>query len=857
MNIKKNIKHSNSVKQAQYEFFILENQEIPYNLIFINDKGNASMIETNIKFSNKNQEFEIKELKEKEDNLNKKNFDNYIKLIDGIIFTYFTKQNEIINNTLDYIFRIYKKIQKEKTIPIIIFGEKTDIINSLVLKKDKRVNKINDFLFLPKLDTYSGFDFPIREFLKTKNIFIQYDKFIMKNKINEINFINNMNKYKINLLKCSQCNKVFQITFNQFSNTILLSCQNCNIEKKVDEIEFLALKNNIKCHECNKWINSVINQNNYCFMCKKNICNECEKNHLKKEEKSNIIKLGDILYQNNLVDAICNIHYKFCYSFCLTCNRNICPYCQAESHMEHITKIYDTNIIKELVSEEKGNIEIEKAKYKSIKMLINECINDLKNYFDNLVVYKEKEIEIKEQMIKECEIYKYDEILIENIKKFNLNNDKKWINREQETWDKKLNRIFEFFNEPIKITKTKLCIEENLKGPYDILKQVKLNDTIGNKDYITDICPLFDYKGKNHFAVSLGNGILKIYNDDFDSRIPINIIKEFDEDEGINSLYKCSRKSIILVGNTKIKKIFFSEDLEKYKVINEIESKNQVFMKAIDLNCFDILMATNSLNQILCFNFKKGNLLSDITSIVNSAEMDYEALFMDKISDNKIIFLFKESCLMRASFGRGTIRDTIFEIDFSQNGSVNKLNNEIYYREDFNKTFWKIIELDLDKNNNVEINKSQSFQKEINYLGEINEQFILLFNTINSKIIIFDVTSFSNNLELSFFNYIEKPILNLPLNKRKDFLDIVFLCEEGYLIQYVLNLKLELIYPIAKIKINDEIIENNHLIDSNGEEPETKEKPNKNNICKIINLEKTNFLIISNNFNIFNLKHRK
>ena len=66
MNIKKNIKHSNSVKQAQYEFFILENQEIPYNLIFINDKGNASMIETNIKFSNKNQEFEIKELKEKD-----------------------------------------------------------------------------------------------------------------------------------------------------------------------------------------------------------------------------------------------------------------------------------------------------------------------------------------------------------------------------------------------------------------------------------------------------------------------------------------------------------------------------------------------------------------------------------------------------------------------------------------------------------------------------------------------------------------------------------------------------------------------------------------------------------------------
>ena len=857
MNFEK-IKFSNTYQEKiKKEFSLDSSQYISYNIIFLDNEGKASMLEVLITISKTSKDFKINKINIKENNLNKKNFENYIKLIDGIIFLFITPQNEIINNSIEYIYNLYKKIhkEKEKLIPIIIFGKKSDIIKDLASKNEKKLNKINNILFISKSDKLLGFDSPIKEFLKIKLIYENYENFIINNKINEMNIINNLNKIKLNLKKCSTCNQIFKIKFDQFSNFIFFYCKNCNKEEKIDILQFINTKNLKKCNECNKNINSDIN---YCFMCKKNICNECEKIHLQKEEKNNNKKLGDILYHNNLIDIICNIHNRICYNYCLKCNKNICLFCEIDSHMEHETKIYDEKNINKLISEEKRNIEIERAKYKSIKMLIDESINDLKNYLDNLMIYKEKEIEIKEEMIKECEIIKYDKILIENIKNFNLNNDKKWINRELETWDKKLNSIFDFFNEPIKISKTKLCVEENLKGPFNILNQVKFNRNSNindNKDSITDIISLFNHNGKNHFAVSFDNGLLKIYNDEFENRIPIQIIREFEDKEGINSIYKCSRKSLMLVGNTKIKKILLSENLSEYKVINKIELKDQFFKKAIDFNCLDILITSNYFNQIFCINYKDGNLLSDLTTKVNTPnEKDYEILFMDKISDNKILFLFLETKLMRVSINRETLVDPIFEKEI--NNEINHLNNKIYSGKDLKNTFWKIIELDLNKNNNIEIIKNHLFEREINYLGQINGQLIMLFNNFNSKIIIFDIISFSKNIELDF-NYIEKPIMNFPLKSRKDIFDIIILCEEENLFQYVLNLKLGLIYPIAKIKINQKINKNVQLIDSYTDTQESKEKEIKNNITKIINLEKNNFLFMANDFNIYNLKHTK
>jgi hypothetical protein len=85
-----------------------------------------------------------------------------------------------------------------------------------------------------------------------------------------------------------------------------------------------------------------------------------------------------------------------------------------------------------------------------------------------------------------------------------------------------------------------LFTKENLKGPYDILQKVNLKEKDNNDDidHVTDICFLNNCMDKNYFATSFNNGLLKIYDDNFENRVPINIIKEFEVNEGINSIEK-------------------------------------------------------------------------------------------------------------------------------------------------------------------------------------------------------------------------------------------------------------------------------------------------------------------------------
>lgn len=84
--------------------------------------------------------------------INKKQVEKYILLIDGIILTYSSKDKEIINNIMDFIYKINKKIKKEKFFPKIILGDKKSFQN--YINNIKNTDK--------------------KEFNKIKNIFINY-----------------------------------------------------------------------------------------------------------------------------------------------------------------------------------------------------------------------------------------------------------------------------------------------------------------------------------------------------------------------------------------------------------------------------------------------------------------------------------------------------------------------------------------------------------------------------------------------------------------------------------------------------------------------------------------------------------
>ena len=500
-----------------------------------------------------------------------------------------------------------------------------------------------------------------------------------------------------------------------------------------------------------------------------------------------------------------------------------------------------------------------------MKLLIDDFIKEIRKYFENLIADKEKKLNIIEGMIKECELYKYDNTLIENIKNLNLENNKNIIYNQKGTWIRKLSDILEYYNEPIKIKKTKLCLEKNLKGPYVTLKQVKINEKNGknieNTEIITDICPLFYYKEKNYYAVSYNNGLLKIYDDDFKKRVPFKIIKEFEEKEGINSLFKSSKKILILVGYSKIKKIKFSDNLEDYQIITEFELENQLLKTLIELESFDILIATDNHNQLLAFNSKTGNLISDITNTIYE-EKEKEIIYLDKLSENKIIIMLNEFKSMNINLEKNTINLTMTILDeennnknnnYNVNNETSMSNSQIYKQNESRCSFWKILEIDFESNQ-IKVKKNYILEKNINYLGKLNDQLILLFNKDLNQIIIFDLINYYKILELPF-NTFQKPIISFTLNKRNNLMDIFFLCEEGNLIQYALNLSIGLLYPDGKAKIDNLTDKSFNYYNLYDEKLNTNNIAIKNNVVKIIQLESKNFLLITDENFIYNLKH--
>lgn len=856
MNIEKE-KEKNNLPN---DFIVIDKKEDRYNFIFIRDDKispvQASISDGKIEID-KNNDNKNKNI------LNKKDKEKII--IDGIIFIYNSQENKIINNRIINIYQIYKKFKNENIIPIIIIGIKSDYEESLKSNKEiEKYNKLKNIKFLePLADAKDDIIPAIKEIIRIKNINHKYECFKTENKINEKHILNTVNKSKVNLVRCLCCDNIYDMSVDKYSNSVILYCNVCNKEQIFNYTNFEIFKNRKKCNECQKDIN-ISNSAYYCFICKRYFCSECSKNHSQKEEKNNK-KYSNIIYPNNLIDVICNNHKKLCYNYCVDCKKNICIDCEIESHIAHQTEIFDDKTIIKLINEQKQNITKEKSRYKIIKQLIEDCLKTLKQYFDNLIINKEKEINIKEEMIREFELFKYDKRLMENIKKLDFGNDVFIIYNTKYSWDIKLNNLFEYFNEPVKLKRTKLCLKENLNGPYDLDKKRTLSFQTGIIDdieeNITDLCPLHNYMGKNYFAISYDNGQLKIYDDDFKNGHPIKKIKEFQKKEGINSLYKSLGTSLFLIGNTKIKKICLSEDLENYNIISEIEVNGQFFKTALELESFNCLLTNNNLNQLIFYDSKNGDKLSEITLNNKQSSLEKEILFLDKISENKIMIKYNTKVNKIMNIDKSSLEESSIEnsILFSVYKNINNnsiiINNTFFSSNNNQKDIhWEIFELEMN-DKNIKVKKNYLFEYNISYLGKINEQFLLLYNTNSNEIILFDLTSYYNIIELKF-KY-PKPIIAFELNRRTELLDLLFLCEGKNLIQCTLNLRVGLIYAIGKIRITDEIMNKSaNLIDLDSFiSIDKNEQERQNNIIKIIKLKKTNFLLITNKYFVYNLKY--
>ena len=813
-----------------YKFILLENLE-NISIIKAIEKSDSNI------HNNNNNQISYNLFK-----TTKKEIKKNIKLYNGAIFIYKVEEKKAFINLNEYFRKIEKKMFEGKVFPKIIIGDKIGFENSFRNDDTKFYNTMKNLKFLElEEDKKISINKAVIEIIQIKKIYEQYNNFIDINNINEKSILNTFNKSKINLMRCLYCNQIYETSIDD-NGEILLNCNNCIIKKKISVLDFEEFEKIINCFECeNKMCEN--GPYNHCFKCKKNFCDECIKKHIQKEDKNN-----NIIYPNNLIDLFCYSHEKICYNYCTECKRNICVNCQIEYHINHKTKIFDTNKILKLIYNQRKKLEKEKENFKKIKVIVEDCINSLNNIFHKLLLCREKEIYFKEKKIEELELFKFDNILIENIKNLKFNNYDISIYNFDDTWEVKLNNIIELFNQPIKIENTKIFLEENIQGPFDILQKTDViqRETQKENEKVTDLCPLNNFKGKNHLAVSFNNGLLKIYNDDFNNRIPVNIIKVFEENEDILSIHKPYENILLIIGISKIKRILISHDLQDFKIINDIEIKDQIFKMAVGIYSFNVLLGINNLNQIFYYYYSNGKI-----DVLKNKEFEEgkEITFIDTIADNIIIFQFNNSndvLEINPETEAFTINcnecyDQVNNINMDSSSLllINKNSSPIENSE----IHWKIFEFEM-KDNNIEIKNSYQFKNELYYLGKINEQSILLFNKKKKKISLFNFVSYSFILEIPFKNFLN-PLIAFNLNRRKDIYDLLLINEEGYISQYSLNSKLKTLFKIENAKIgekNTKIVSNDKSKNEMG-----------NNIIKTIYLKNCFLFLMKENY-IYKLK---
>lgn len=854
-DIKENKKGKKNEKNNIKEYIFL--------LLGIEETGSLFMIKTFLEVKEGNScSYNSDNIKYEISTIDKNKIEKSLSGFNGIIFIYNKQKKEVLNKIIDDILKIeklFKDTYPEKFFPKVIMDNKKEILNIIKNKKytEKDLNYM-DMYFIEFLNQKKiGISYAAEKLIKLIQINNNYKKFILSKGKNEKEVFDILSKYQSNVKKCLICNHILEILIDKYSNLIYLTCKKCNIEKKYTFEEYEKYDNNflIKCFDCKK-SNNKINLINYCSKCNNYICNSCLKKHFQKENKNKDIEnYKNIIFPYNLLDFICTIHNKMYYNYCSKCKKKICPKCEIESHLSHEKNIFDESNINKIIEIQKQNLKAERQENKKVHGIVEDCLNSLRNYLNKLILFKEKEINIKEKIIKELEMFKYDTTLINNAQNLYADFNDVFYNLE-ESWDKKLNNIFEFFKEPIKIEKTKLCTKENLKGPFNIIQNVNLenNNNKEEKDgIVTDLISLGNYISKNYFAVSFNNGLLKIYNDDFTHRIPITIIKEFEPNEGINSLYKSLTNHLLLVGNSKIKKIIFSEDYKEYKIINEIEiedkdkDKDQLFKGVLELESLNLLIINNNYNKLIIYDYKKEQKID--------ADIGGDLSFIDKISEKKIIFQISQKNLLddiQLDLARQTISNDILSKsleDFTMEEEPSLMTNSVLIQNETNDYIWKIFEFDI-KLKDIKIKKNFVFKKHMNYLGKINEQLLLFFNSLDNKVILFDLIYYVDFMKIPF-NSSVKPIISFPLTRRFDYLEFLILCEDGFLTQCAINLKIGFMYIIAKIKVEPQNINTNIAIDLNND---VNEIDNKNKVIKIIELENINFLIITHDNSIYNLK---
>ena len=263
----------------------------------------------------------------------------------------------------------------------------------------------------------------------------------------------------------------------------------------------------------------------------------------------------------------------------------------------------------------KKNLEKEINDLKNINDYFLDLLEKIKKEFINLYELKKKEIEIKQKIINNYEIIKYNYNSIQNVHNI-INNSKN-------------NFSFDFnFNKNKDTLKEIKSIFTFMKNNNDMIYNIKeISNPNINVSEISTMIKLSD----NNIAISSFDGFLDLYNQNFDLILRKKIFKK---NEGINCMIQLKNGDLVLAGK-KIKILNLNLENKICDIICEINNGNDFADLIQDFgNNFLITYDTN--HELKLFKNYKFIYKNIIAGIDNMYKINDRTFITSSILENKI-----------------------------------------------------------------------------------------------------------------------------------------------------------------------------------------------------------------------------
>ena len=366
---------------------------------------------------------------------------------------------------------------------------------------------------------------------------------------------------------------------------------------------------------------------------------DLRKSELKIQEEKKIIQKEKefVKIPIYLLDTFCKCHDEMFNSYCLTCNKNICNKCKNGIHKEHHIEQFE-NIMpdEEEINKKKLELDIIKKNLSKINDYFIALIEAIKCRFERLYKAKQKEIEIKEKIIRDFEKIKYNYNSIINFKNLNLDNKQNFINTKTNlNWIESLNLIFEYLNCSITsekntlfkdINKNKFTIANIYFNNEEIKNIIKLNNNNNNKD----------------LALINNKSELKIYSLKNNNLIEKIKLKIFPEEDGINHIIQLNNGDLACCGYENINLINYDIFNHNAKITNIINEKYNNFLFLIEITN-NYLISSDTSKKIQIWNKNKNNIYKCLNHLDDEIEInllyniDYQSFIGCSYNDKKII----------------------------------------------------------------------------------------------------------------------------------------------------------------------------------------------------------------------------